>query len=95
MNVSVKGGDILKKEIECWELFSIPKITDTGYGAIDEDMNKLQFCCEKTNTCINVYYPKKENIDPETLSKITRTILSQCLHCTGKKPLHDSGYIVK
>lgn len=95
MNVSMKGCEIMKKEKECWELFSIPKITDTGYGAIDDDTNKLQFCCQKTNTCINVYYPKKENIDPETLSKIMKTILSKCLHCTGKKPLHDSGYIVQ
>lgn len=85
----------MKKEKECWELFVRPKITDTGYGEADEDTIKLQFTCEKINTCMNVYYPRDENIDAETLSKIMRTALSICLHCTGKKPLHDSGYIVQ
>lgn len=94
MNVSMKGGEIMNKEKECWELFSVPIITDTGYGEIDEETNKLQFCCQKTNTCINIYYPKKENIDFETLSKFMKTVLSICLHCTEKKPLHNSGYIV-
>ena len=77
---------------ECHELFLTPNITDTGYP--DDENMKLQFYCEKTNTNMNVYYPKNENIDAETLSKIMKTVLSVCLHCTGKKPLHDSGYIV-
>ena len=77
---------------ECWELFSIPTITNTEYP--DDECIKLQFYCEKTNTNINVYYPKNENIDPDALSKIMKTILSVCLRCTGKKPLHDNGYIV-
>ena len=83
---------MMKKE--CWELFSVPMITDTGYGAEDADTGKLQFCCKKTNTCMNVYYSKNENIAPEELSKIMKTVLSICLHCKGKKPLYDSGYIV-
>lgn len=91
----MKGEILLKEEKECWELFSTPIITDTGYGEADKETAKLQFCCKKTNTCMNVYYPRDENIDPETLSKIMKSTLSICLHCTGKKPLHDSGYIVQ
>ena len=85
----------MKEEKECWELFSIPKIIDTGYYEEDSNAIKLQFSCEKTNTCINVYCPKDEDIDVETVSKVMRTALAQCLHCTGKKPKHDSGYIVQ
>ena len=88
----LKKGEIIVKE--CWELFSVPKITDTGYGKADENTINLQFCCEKTNTSMNIYYQKDENIDSETLSKIIKTVLSVCLHCTGKKPLCDNGYIV-
>lgn len=84
----------LKKE-KCWELFSIPRITNTGYDEGDNNIMQLKFCCKKTNTCINVYYLKDENIDAETLSKVMKTALAQCLHCTGKKPKHDSGYIVQ
>ena len=80
---------------ECWELFSIPKITDTGYCEVDKDTIKLQFHCEKTNTYMNIYYPREENIDAEMLSKVMKTVLAQCLHCTGKKPQHNSGYIVQ
>lgn len=87
------GSEKMKEKKKCWELFSIPQITDTGYPN-DNDTAKLIFHCERTNTDINVYYPKKENIDVETMSKIMSSMLSLCLHCTGKKPLHDSGYIV-
>ena len=92
MNASVKGGEMMN---ECWELFSNPKITDTGYGEEDKNTIKLQFCCEKTNTCMNIYYLRDEGIDSETLSKVMRIALSQCLHCTGKKPPHDNGCIVQ
>ena len=91
--MSQKDGEIMAKE--CWELFSIPMVTNTGYDEEDSNVIQLQFCCKKTNTCINVYYSREENIDYETLSKVTRTALSQCLHCTGKKPLRDSRYIVR
>ena len=76
---------------ECWELFSVPEISETGY---EDGMTKLIFHCDKTNTYMNVYYQKEENIDAETLSKIMNSVLSLCLHCTGKKPTHDSGDIV-
>lgn len=79
---------------ECWEKFCVPEVTKTEYPN-DENTVKLIFHCEKINTYMNVYYQKEENIDAETLSKIMRTALSLCLHCTGKKPQHDSGYIVQ
>lgn len=82
---------IEEKEKECWELFSVPEVSETGY---EDDMTKLIFRCKKTNTNINAYYPKEENINVEMISKIMRTVLSVCLHCTGKKPERDSGYIV-
>lgn len=44
----------LEKE-KCWELFSTPRVTDIGYGEVDSNTIKLQFICEKTNTCINIY----------------------------------------
>ena len=67
---------MMKKIEECWELFSVPIVADIGCTEDDEKINKLQFCCQKTNTCINIYYLKKENIDLQTLSKVMKTILS-------------------
>ena len=79
----------MKKLKDCWETFSIPVITDTGF-LNDEDMVKLIFHCKKTNTYMNVYYPKNDRIDGKTISEIMKTALSVCLHCTEMKQLHDN-----
>lgn len=76
---------------DCWELFSVPEVSETGY---EDNITKLIFHCNKTNTYMNVYYPKEENIDAESLSKIMNSVLSLCLRCTGKKSTYDNGYIV-
>ena len=86
-------GEINVKDKKCWELFSIPEITSIKYEG-NIEVIRLKFGCKKTNTCINVYCPKNENMDVDAISKIMRTALSVCHHCTGKKPLCDSGYIV-
>lgn len=82
-----------ENEKECWELFAVPEAIESPY-LNEEGTVKLTFHCEKTNTFMNVYYQKDENIDYGTMSSAMKSILSACLHCTGKKPLHDSGYIV-
>ena len=80
---------------ECWELFSIPRVVGVVNHDKDVAIVKSSFYCEKTNHAINVYCPENKGIDNDTMSKVMKTALSICLHCTETPPLHDSGYIVQ
>ena len=86
----------IEKEKECWELFSVPRVVGViGNNKEDIPIVKTSFYCEKTNHSINVYRPENEDVDNDTISKVMKTALSICLHCTGTPPLSDSGYIVQ
>ena len=82
MNVSVKGSEIMTRE--CWELFCVPQVTKTEC-LDDENTIKLIFHCEKTNTYMDVYYQKEDNIDYTILSSAMNSALSLCLHCNQRK----------
>ena len=75
---------MMKREKECWEIFCVPEVTKSEC-LDDENTVKLIFYCEKTNSYMNVYYQKDENIDYKILSGAMNSALSLCLHCNQRK----------
>lgn len=69
---------------ECWEIFSVPKVTKGSGLKNGDDTIVLEFYCHKANIGFNVYYPEDEIMSYELLSEVINRVLSICHDCKEK-----------